>query len=204
MKARTHRESWIAWSGYSLGAITLFAAFWFYLVFHRLLGFPLARLIGPFVVLALLLLWSAVAAKSSREPFMKAAAKHVMGLIFSVALGICGGGICGATIVSFGDLIGRSCSTGDHLGNWSVGAPLVGAMFGAPLGAIVAHIAYPTLVRTIGIKRAILPATLGTLLGGFAGCLVYCTNLAVLTGVIGFFVALVWARIRIPRSDLSG
>ena len=71
-------------------------------------------------------------------------------------------------------------------------------------GAIVAHIAYPTLVRTIGIKRAILPATLGTLLGGFAGCLVYCTNLAVLTGVIGFFVALVWARIRIPRSDLSG
>ena len=67
--------------------------------------------------------------------------------MFSVALGICGGGICGAAILSFGDLIGRTCSTGDHIGSWNVADLALGAIYGAPLGAIAALIAYAALVR---------------------------------------------------------
>jgi hypothetical protein len=129
--------------------------------------------------------------------------KHVRGVIFSTALGIYGGAICGAAIVSFGMLIGRTGSTGDDIGNWNTGALGVGAMYGAPLGAIVAPIAYATLVRTIGIRQAIIPATVGTLVGGFAGTLILGTPLAVVTGVIGFFAALLWARLRM-RSHLAG
>jgi len=123
--------------------------------------------------------------------------KHVVGLIFSIALGIVGGAICGAAILSFGDLIGRTGSTGDHVGNWSVGDLAIGAIYGAPLGAIASLIAYPILIPTIGIRRAILPATVGTLAGGFAGCVMIGAPFGVPTGVMGFFAALVWARLRI-------
>jgi hypothetical protein len=128
---------------------------------------------------------------------LRQVAKHIVGFIFSIALGICGGAVCGAAIVSFGDLIGRTLSTGDHIGNWNVGDLWVGAIYGAPLGALVAPIAYMTLVRRIGIMRAVLPATLGTLAGGFAGCVIIGTPFAVVTGVVGFFIALVWTRTRI-------
>lgn len=135
------------------------------------------------------------------EPLGRAG-KHVVRLILSIALGILGGAICGAAILSFGDLIGRTGSTGDHIGNWSVGDLQIGAIYGAPLGAIVALIAYPILVRTIGIRRAIVPATVGTLAGGFAGCVIFGAPLGVPTGVIGFFAALVWARTRIPTHPI--
>lgn len=128
---------------------------------------------------------------------LRTVVKHVAGLIFCTALGILGGAICGAAILSFGDLIGRTLSTGDHIGHWSVGDLGVGAMYGAPLGVLVALIAYPILIRAIGIRRAIVPATVGTLTGGFAGCVIVGAPFAVLTGVIGFFAALAWARTRI-------
>ena len=70
MKANTHRESWIAWILYSLASLALFAVFWFYLVFHRLLGLSVYQLVRPFVVLAILLLCFAAAAKLSREKFI--------------------------------------------------------------------------------------------------------------------------------------
>jgi hypothetical protein len=53
------------------------------------------------------------------------------------------------------------------------------------------------LVRTIGIRRAIVPATIGTLAGGFAGCVILGAPFGVPTGVIGFFAALAWTRTRI-------
>ena len=125
---------------------------------------------------------------------LKTVTKHAVGLLFSLALGISGGAICGAAIVSFGGLIGRSCTTGtDYVGYWSMWEAGVGAMYGAPLGAVAAPVAYATLVCTIGIRRAIIPATLGTLAGGFVGSF-WCPPFAVLTGVIGFFTALILAR----------
>ena len=122
--------------------------------------------------------------------------KHVRGVMFSVALGICGGAICGAAILSFGDLIGRTCSTGDHIGSWNVADLALGAIYGAPLGTIAALIAYAALVRKIGIRQAIIPATVGTLVGGFAGTLILCMPFGIVTGVFGFFAALLRARLR--------
>jgi uncharacterized membrane protein len=123
-----------------------------------------------------------------------AIAKHTRGVIFSLALGISGGALCGAAILSFIDLAGRSGTTGEeYVGYWSIGDVWVGFMYGAPLGAIVAPLVYATLVRTIGFRRAIFPATLGTLAGGIGGGLVH-PLLSQITGVAGFFIALVMVR----------
>lgn len=115
-------------------------------------------------------------------------------MIFSLALGIYGGGLCGAAILSSIDLMGRSGTTGqEYVGHWSIGDILVGFMYGAPLGAIVAPLAYATLVRTIGFRRAIIPATFGAVAGGIAGGLVH-PLLSQMTGVARFFIALLIVR----------
>jgi uncharacterized membrane protein len=127
--------------------------------------------------------------------------KHARGVIFSLALGIFGGGLCGAAILSFIDLMGRSGTTGEeYIGHWSIGDIGVGFMYGAPLGGIVAPLAYATLVRTIGFRRALIPATVGTLAGGIAGGLVH-PLLSQITGVVGFFIALL--VVRYPSGDHS-
>jgi hypothetical protein len=61
-----HRERWVAWILYSLASLAIFAAFWFYLVFHRLPGLAAHQLVRPFAVLSYLLRFVA-AAKPSRE-----------------------------------------------------------------------------------------------------------------------------------------
>ena len=66
----THREGWLAWILYSLASLAIFAGFWFYLVFHRLLGLSVHQLVRPFIVLAILVLCFAVAVKASREKFI--------------------------------------------------------------------------------------------------------------------------------------
>ena len=111
-----------------------------------------------------------------------------------MVLGIVGEAICGAAILSFGALIGRSGTTGEeYFGYWNIAFVWLGVMYGGPLGAFVAAVAYATLVRTIGIRRAIIPATLGTLAGGFVGSLLG-PPVAVVNGVMGFFIALIRAR----------
>jgi hypothetical protein len=68
----SHRESWRAWFLWSLVALAMFAAFWFYLILHRLVGLSLHQLVRPFVVLAVLQFCFAAAAKPSREKFINA------------------------------------------------------------------------------------------------------------------------------------
>jgi hypothetical protein len=131
----------------------------------------------------------------TNDTILRVIGRYVRGLIFSLALGIYGGGLCGAAILSFLDLMGRSGTTGkEYLGHWSIGDVGVGFMYGAPLGAIAAPLAYATLVRTIGFRRAIVPATFGTIAGGIAGGLVH-PLLSQMTGVVGFFVALLVVRL---------
>jgi len=53
---------------------------------------------------------------------------------FSVALGMIGGGTCGAAILSFGALIGRSGNTGEeYFGYWNIDVAWLGVMYGASL-----------------------------------------------------------------------
>ena len=109
--------------------------------------------------------------------------------------------VCGAAILSFGDLIGRSGDTGTgYVGYWNVASIWLGFLYGGILGALVTPIAYLALVRKIGFRKAFLPATIGTLMGGFVGAVVG-PPLAVLTGVVGFFVTIRWAVHRVSRSE---
>lgn len=120
--------------------------------------------------------------------------KYAGSLAFSVVLGSIVGSICGAAILSFCALSGRSGTTGNnYIGFWDYGVPLVGSMYGAPLGAILGPIAYVAFVRRIGFKRATIFGTAGTILGGSAGALIV-PGLGVPAGIAGFFIALIAAR----------
>jgi len=126
--------------------------------------------------------------------FLEKTAKSIGGVFLSLLLGIVGGAVCGAVILSFGDLIGRSGDTGyEYVGYWSVATVWLGFLYGGFFGAFVGPLAYPFLVRRIGFQKALLPAFAGTILGGFVGAIAG-PPLAVLTGICGFFVALAWTK----------
>ena len=138
----------------------------------------------------------------NQESFLKKAFNAIGGVFVSLLLGIVGGSLCGAAILVFGGLIGRSGSTGsEYWGYWDVATIWLGLTYGGIFGAFVGPLSYPFLVRQIGFQRAILPALLGTLVGGFAGAIVL-PPVAVLTGIGGFFAALIWTRIRLSRPNL--
>jgi hypothetical protein len=125
----------------------------------------------------------------------------IMAFLLSIPLGIVGGAVCGAAILSFGDLIGRSGDTGTgYIGYWNVASVWLGFLYGGSLGVLVTPIAYLALVRKIGFRKAFLPATIGTLMGGFVGAVV-APPLAVLTGVAGFFASISWAVHNFSRSE---
>src|SRR5216683_1780985 len=129
--------------------------------------------------------------------------KAVGNVFLSLLLGLAGGGICGAAILVFGAFIGRSGTTGtEYFGYWDPAVVPIGLVYGGLLGAIAGPLAYPFLVRKIGFQKAILPAFAGTLVGGFAGA-VAGPPFAVISGVCGFFLALLWKRMKVPNSSAS-
>ena len=129
--------------------------------------------------------------------------KAVGSAFLSLLLGTFGGSICGAAILVFGAFIGRSGTTGtEYFGYWNPAIVPIGLFYGGLFGAIVGPLAYPFLVRRIGFKRAVLPAFLGTVVGGFAGA-VAGPPFAVLTGICGFFLALLWTRVRLAATSVS-
>jgi len=128
--------------------------------------------------------------------------KAVGSIFLSLLLELAGGGFCGAAILVFGAFIGRSGTTGtEYFGYWDPAIVPIGLFYGGLLGAIVGPLAYPFLVRKIGFQKAILPAFLGTIIGGFVGA-VAGPPFAVLTGICGFFLAL-WARVRFAATRVS-
>lgn len=136
---------------------------------------------------------------NAENPFAKVA-KVATGELLSLLLGIVGGGLCGAAILVFGALIGRSGTTGtEYVGYWDIALVWLGLLYGGFFGAPVGLIAYPVAVRKIGFQKAVLPCFVGTLIGGCAGALA-APPLAVLTGIGGFFVALALAKRKHARS----
>ena len=124
----------------------------------------------------------------------------VRGLVLSMLLGTAGGGICGALILFFNAFIGRSETTGaEYFGYWEPWTLVIGLMYGAPIGAIVTTLAYPFLLRRIGFQESLLPAFAGTLTGGFVGAVVG-PFVAVYGGVLGFFVVLLVARLKLATN----
>jgi hypothetical protein len=130
-------------------------------------------------------------------------AKEIGGNSLSLFSGIVGGAISGATILVFGAFVGRSGTTGtEYFGYWNPAIIPVGLFYGGLFGAIAGLFAYPFLVRQIGLRKAILPAFVGTIVGGFLGAFVG-PGAAVLPGICGFFVALFWTKIRLHRTQGS-
>jgi hypothetical protein len=125
------------------------------------------------------------------------------GVLLSFLLGITGGGICGAAILFFNAFIGRSETTGEYFGYWNLWNIPIGLFCGAPIGALAGPLAYPFLIRKIGFQKALLPAFAGTLMGGFAGAVVG-PVFAVISGIFGFFLALVWARVKVSNTSVPG
>jgi hypothetical protein len=126
------------------------------------------------------------------------------GALLSLLLGIAGGSLCGAAILVFGAFIGRSGTTGtEHFGYWDIAIVPIGLLYGGLFGAFVGPLAYALVVRMIGFQKAVIPAFLGTIIGGFAGA-VAGPPFAVLTGIGGFFTALFWTKAKLSvRERLS-
>jgi hypothetical protein len=125
------------------------------------------------------------------------------GVFLSLVFGIIGGGLCGAAILVFGGLIGRSGTTGtEYFGYWSVDIIWLGLLYGGFFGSFVGSLAYPFLIRKIGLQKSILPGFIGTIVGGFIGA-VAGPPVAVLTGICGFLLALFWRRIKLTESGIS-
>ena len=138
------------------------------------------------------------------ESFIAKTGKVLGGALLSLLLGIVGGGLCGAVILVFGAFIGRSGTTGtEHFGYWDVAIVPIGLLYGGLFGALVGPLAYALVVRTIGFQKALVPAFVGTIIGGFLGA-VAGPPFAVLTGICGFFVALFWAKVKLSGSRVFG
>ena len=134
---------------------------------------------------------------------LRSVAKTAAMLAISILLGTLGGAILGAAILSFGDLIGRSGNTGDDfVGYWNIDTVWLGCLYGALFGTLAAPVAYITLIRKIGLRKAWLPAATGTLIGGLIGALVGPPS-AAFTGVAGFFIAIKRAVDKVSRPEQS-
>ncbi len=121
---------------------------------------------------------------------IKASIEDVPEFLLSVPIGILGGSVCGIVILSFNSLIGRSGTTGtEYIGYWDWGILGLGIMYGSFVGLFVAPLGYLIFLRKIGLQKAILPASLGTMLGGCFGVLIGPSE-ALRYGCLGFFVSL--------------
>jgi hypothetical protein len=120
---------------------------------------------------------------------MKPRVPQIYELLLAVPLGAIGGALCGAVILTFSSLIGSFPGTeSESAGYWWYFLGL-GAIHGGYVGIVVAPIGYLIFLRRIGLKKAIFPATIGTLVGGGIGAF-SSPERALLAGVLGFFLIL--------------
>ena len=121
---------------------------------------------------------------------------ELRGIALSTGVGLLGGIVCGGTIISLCALAGRIQTTADnYIGFWDWGLLVEGTMFGGPIGAILGFISYIPLSMTIGLRRAILPAAIGTVLCGFLGSL-YSPLMGLPAGIFGFFAGIGIEKLR--------
>ena len=108
----------------------------------------------------------------------------------SLPFGVIGGAACGIVIFSFASLIGRSGTTGaDYIGAWNWSHIVLGIMYGGFFGLFMGPLGYIIFLRQIGLRKAILPAAVGTIVGGCLGALNHIAA-ALFCGCIGFFLSL--------------
>ena len=126
---------------------------------------------------------------------MKPMVRQIYELLLTVPLGATGGALCGAVILTFSSLIGSYPGTeSESVGYWWYFLGL-GAIHGGYVGIVVVPIGYLIFLRRIGLKKAIFPASIGTLVGGGIGAF-STPERALLAGVLGFILILfgLWLR----------
>jgi hypothetical protein len=110
-------------------------------------------------------------------------------LALSMLLGLLGGAVLGAAILSFSNFIDwLRTGVSSYVELWRADVWL-GSLYGGVFGALAVPIAYLTLIHKIGFRKALLPTATGTLIGGFVGALVGSLP-AALAGIAGFFIAI--------------
>jgi hypothetical protein len=108
----------------------------------------------------------------------------------SLPFGAIGGAACGIVIFSFASLIGHSGTTGsEYVGAWDWGNIGLGIMYGGFFGLLMGPLGYIIFLRQIELRKAILPAAVGTIVGGCLGALNHIAA-ALFYGCIGFFLSL--------------
>lgn len=120
-----HKESWFAWFASAVGTLALFAISWFYLAFHLWLRIALRSLVQPFLVLSVLVLCFAAAAKVSRERFINNG--QLLPMLAAVIL------LFAAIFASIG-FYARAWGylNRDDARFWYIGAPLICIVLGIP------------------------------------------------------------------------
>jgi hypothetical protein len=109
---------------------------------------------------------------------------------YSFPYGAVGGAASGIIILSFASLTGHSGTTGsEYVGAWDWGNIGLGIMYGGFFGLLMGPLGYIIFLRQIGLRKAILPAAAGTIVGGCLGTLNHIAA-ALLYGCIGFFLSL--------------
>jgi hypothetical protein len=119
---------------------------------------------------------------------MKTSVPKIHELLFALALGAIGGALCGAIILTIYSMIGPDIGT-EHKRHLEPSLLPLGAIHGGYLGIVVAPIGYLIFLRKVGLKKAIFPAFIGTLVGGGIGAFGG-LGMALLAGVLGFFLVL--------------
>lgn len=104
-----------------------------------------------------------------------------------VAAGAVFGALAGAVALAASVFVTENDSSGFGL--------LVGAYFGAPLGAITAPILSFLLLRRVPLGRLFVGTAAGTVLGGVAGWITTTSGDDALNGLLGAFIGCVVAAI---------
>ncbi len=126
---------------------------------------------------------------------MKPMVHQIYALLLAVPLGAIGGALCGAVILTINALIGPPLLGPQYVGHWEPYFLGLGAIHGGYIGIVVAPIGYLIFLRKVGLKKAIFPAFIGTLIGGGIGAFGQ-PGWAICAGVLGFFLSLggLWLR----------
>lgn len=117
----------------------------------------------------------------------------------SLPFGAIGGAVCGSIIFSFASLIGHSGTTGsEYVGAWDWGDIGLGIMYSGFFGILMGPLGYIIFLRNIGLKKAIFPASIGTIFGGGFGAFNHILA-ALFYGCLGFFLSLfgLWLNMRL-------
>ncbi len=120
--------------------------------------------------------------------------KNKSDLPLSFLAGVIGGSLCGIILLFANQVIWLNSTSG---GVWDWGFLGLGILYGSFFGILMAPLGYIIFLRQIGVRKAVLPASMGTIFGGSIGAY-FNLVAALIFGCLGFFLCLfgLWLTMR--------